>query len=497
MKIMDASRGGMDAPTVVVRDAQRRRLRFGSFEFAPETLELRHEGAPVRVQAQALRMLALLLSRPQRLVSRDEIIAHVWGSTVVDYDQGINNAIRQLRAALGDDARRPNTIETVPRLGYRFIAPIQILSGGAAEPAPQHRPSTRRLRAGLIATVALVGLATVLLPHLVPGKGPPRLTIGDGATDDYLRARYLLDRGTPEATEEARGLLEKILDREPDFAPALIALAETHLAPPTSPSSWAAARQAADQALGIDPRDAHAHLVRSRIALVHDWDWELARRHIDAALNLAPDDPQAHLALATWLSTVGRHDEAIMEIDAALRIEPVSAARRGDIAFLYFLARRPREALLSAELLLELKPDDPGAKSLRIESLLDLGRYREAREAIVELFPAGETSAAERALLRDLHRATGPAVEEAYLTVQEERWKKRKDSAVRDLALATIEARRGLTEEALHWLKRAIEARSAYAPFVGVDPHFASLRSNAGFRRLVASIPKARQGRSS
>ena len=107
------------------------RYRFGVFEFDAETPQLRKAGRPVRLRPQALKLLMLLVSRPREVISRDEIARWLWGADVfVDVEQGLNHTIKQVRAALGDDAESPRYVETIPRRGYRFIAPVE----AAAEP---------------------------------------------------------------------------------------------------------------------------------------------------------------------------------------------------------------------------------------------------------------------------------------------------------------------------------------------------------------------------
>ena len=101
-------------------------LRFGGFELDPEAGELRRDGAKIRLQEQPLQILTVLLAHPGKLVSRDELREKIWPSdTFVDFDHGINNAIKRLREALGDPAESPAYIETVPRRGYRFVGALQ------------------------------------------------------------------------------------------------------------------------------------------------------------------------------------------------------------------------------------------------------------------------------------------------------------------------------------------------------------------------------------
>lgn len=100
------------------------RVRFGLFEFDPATGELVREGTPVRLPPQPARVLALLFERPGEIVSREDLRRHIWGSeTFVDFERGLNFCIAQIRSALGDSADSPRYVETVPKRGYRFIAP--------------------------------------------------------------------------------------------------------------------------------------------------------------------------------------------------------------------------------------------------------------------------------------------------------------------------------------------------------------------------------------
>jgi len=102
---------------------QRDRIRFGPFEFDATSLELHRQGFRVRIQGQPLQVLARLLSRPGALVTRDALRTALWPEgTFVDFEHGLNAAIRRLRRALDDQASTPRFIETLARRGYRFVA---------------------------------------------------------------------------------------------------------------------------------------------------------------------------------------------------------------------------------------------------------------------------------------------------------------------------------------------------------------------------------------
>jgi TolB-like protein/DNA-binding winged helix-turn-helix (wHTH) protein/Flp pilus assembly protein TadD len=109
----------MDSPSSI--------FRFGPFEARTCAQELSKNGTPVRLRGQPFAILELLLSRAGELVTREEIRRKIWlADTFVDFDHGLNTSIKKLRHALGDSATEPRYIETLPRLGYRFIAPVTV-----------------------------------------------------------------------------------------------------------------------------------------------------------------------------------------------------------------------------------------------------------------------------------------------------------------------------------------------------------------------------------
>jgi eukaryotic-like serine/threonine-protein kinase len=114
------------------------KVRFGAFELDPATGKLFKSGIPIKLQPQPFRVLQLLTERPGQVVTREEIQRCLWGdSTFVDFERGINFSINQIRGALSDNAEKPRYVETLPRVGYRFIAALTTDGAGdsAANPA--------------------------------------------------------------------------------------------------------------------------------------------------------------------------------------------------------------------------------------------------------------------------------------------------------------------------------------------------------------------------
>ena len=147
----------------------RKVLQFGVFELDKETAELRKQGVKVKLQGQPYKVLALLLERPGEIVTRDELRARVWpADTFVEFDKGLYSAMARLRDTLGESAENPRFIETVPRRGYRFIAPVTEapagvsleLHGRPAAPMPGNllRRFALSITAGLLGGALLIGI---------------------------------------------------------------------------------------------------------------------------------------------------------------------------------------------------------------------------------------------------------------------------------------------------------------------------------------------------
>ena len=139
-----------------------RLYRFGEFVLDVRTGELSHDGHRTALRDQPLRLLLALLDRPGELVTREELTSRLWpAGTFVDFDRGLNKAVNHLRDALGDSADHPQFIETLPRKGYRFIAPVVQEPESAPEAAPAALPRTRRTHRLAAATWLAAGAIAV------------------------------------------------------------------------------------------------------------------------------------------------------------------------------------------------------------------------------------------------------------------------------------------------------------------------------------------------
>ena len=189
-------------------------LQFGVFELDLAQGELRKHGQKIKLQDRPFQLLAALLERPGQVVTRDELVRRLWTDTLVDFDNGLNIAAKKIREALDDDAATPRYLETLPRRGYRFIAPVQARNPQppaapppplpkpppappAAPPPPRRRAIYGRVAALIVAlflAVRLYWLATSVQPaRLVQGvqlTQTGRVELGSGVATDGTRVYF-------------------------------------------------------------------------------------------------------------------------------------------------------------------------------------------------------------------------------------------------------------------------------------------------------------------
>jgi len=150
-------------------------VRFGVFEFDPRSGELRKHGIRIKLQEQPCQILAFLLERRGEMVTREELQRHLWPSdTFVDFDHSLNTAVMRLREALNDSSENPRFIETLPRRGYRFIAPLEERSAPVAEATSAQSQEVTVSQAALPQESLTLSPISKVLPGTSARKGSRR-----------------------------------------------------------------------------------------------------------------------------------------------------------------------------------------------------------------------------------------------------------------------------------------------------------------------------------
>jgi predicted ATPase/DNA-binding winged helix-turn-helix (wHTH) protein len=205
-------------------------LVFGPFEFDPANARLLRDGVAVALTPKALELLAFLAARPGRLVTKDELLDGVWGRRFIT-EGVVKTLVSELRAALGDDARAPRYVETVPRRGYRFVAAVQAPAAPAAAPPPLTAATPNRRAQDLADPRRLLGRDDALQ-----------------ALERLVRAHRLVSVAGPGGVGKTRLALALAERLRPDFGDGIFVL-ELAAVPPDADA--AALRARLTQALGL------------------------------------------------------------------------------------------------------------------------------------------------------------------------------------------------------------------------------------------------------
>jgi DNA-binding winged helix-turn-helix (wHTH) protein/TolB-like protein len=194
--------------------------RFGIFEFDGDTKELRKNGRTAAIEPQPAKGLALLLSRPGDIISREQLRDAVWGKdTHVDFDRGLAYCVSQIRAALGDSGDNPRFIQTIPKQGFKFIAPVSTI--GDAARAENRESAFSRMPIVVRASIAMLiaGLAVAWLLSRPTVESPAR-------SKPALIAVSIFDNETGDASHDrlVAGLSDLVVEHLTKLAPDRVAV---------------------------------------------------------------------------------------------------------------------------------------------------------------------------------------------------------------------------------------------------------------------------------
>ncbi len=500
----------MEAPI-----AGARVLRFGIFELDAHSGELRRHGLKVRLPDQAFQILRLMLARPGDVVTREELRQQLWTSdTFVDFDLGLNSAIHKLREALGDSADNPQFIQTLPRRGYRFIAPLQpaatdrmVESAAGGTTTTGARGRLKWIAGGLV----LAGMTAAPVLYQ-PGwwdrvradagraaAGSPaerdpvaREAIDPAANEAYLKGVAAGGGQTYEALRNAVGYFEEAVAKQPDFARAYARLGQAQLqflyVGPLSPGETVPKAEAATRkALELDDTLPLAHETLATILRIYYWKWEDAEKEVLRARALGKD-PSA--SPTTELIQSGQFALAIAQAERGRRLDPLSFAAAVNLASAFRAARQYDRAIAEYRNALEITPRMPRGHFQLGVTYVFMGRLK---EAIHELETAVELSSGNsrfEAYLAYAYAAAGRPLDARRIVKKLEA--RAQQQYVSGFGLALIYDALGEKEPALAAFERAYQDRAVefsqmlqYPPFktIASDPRFQARMREIGLPR--------------
>ena len=321
-----------------------------------------------------------------------------------------------------------------------------------------------------------------------------RYTTSAEALRDYLNARYYYGKRTREAAGKTVEYLEKAVALDPQYALAYAALAEAHASAAflhlqRTEEAMPKAKIAAEQALRIDPGLSEAHSAAGFIKLTYDWDWYGAEREFERALELNPNQSVVHDDYATVLEVLGRTDEAIVEVNKARELDPLSLLISRNNGRAYYYARHYDQAIRIWLETTEMDPTFPVVNNWLTWAYEIEGNYAEAVDRDLKQEAISGLTAESMASLRQAYKSAGWAgYWQRVLELHQDDLKNPDTSDYDAYAIAHIHRRLGRTDEAFQWLNKACDARSVWMIWLKVDPALNSLRSDPRFAQLLKRV---------
>jgi DNA-binding winged helix-turn-helix (wHTH) protein len=438
----------------------RERFQFGDFTLDVDERRLSQPGREaVRLAPKAFDLLVALVRESGRLITKEELLARVWPDSFVE--EGILTVhIASLRKALDGSSRRPSYIETVPRSGYRFVAPVK-RSLSSDDPLAERAifPPTE--------VYELVGRGR---SHLLSGS--------------YFEL--------PDAVTAFRAAIET----DPTYAAAHAGLALTRCAQASLRmmphlEAYADAKGSALRALAMDDGCADAQVALGSVLFLSEWDWTGAERSLRRALDINPAHPEGLLQYGSLMEALGHLEQGLRFKQQALERDSRSPLIFVQIALSYWHQRQYDNAITWATRALDLDPRHllageflAGAywKKGDIESFL----AEQLRRAEVFGVPDATLAHLKRvcAEMKDAYAAGGPVKLTRYMLEQ----MPRTEGGAASVQLAVLQGSLGNLDAAFEHLDRAVEARDPALVHLAVAPQWDSLRADVRFQQRLAKI---------
>jgi DNA-binding winged helix-turn-helix (wHTH) protein/tetratricopeptide (TPR) repeat protein len=521
---------------------------FLEFELNLRSEVLKKAGVRVRLASRPLRLLALLVRRAGELVTREEIHKELWTKgSVVDFDHVVNQYIRQLRTVLGDSRETPTFIETAPRRGYRFIAPVStvepatavaavnvvaqetgpVLKGHAADlavpavggvpaaAAPETASAThshggqRKILVASMAAVAgilLVAAAVVIFNARGSSAGggsrrPQELAVSAHAQElpgspaaaahaAYIKGKFFFNQSSVEGFQKSCEYFRLALKTDSTYALAYKGMADCYMAlsssgQATADESMPKAKAMASKAIELDESLAEGHAALGVILLNYEWNWPAAYVELSKAVRLDPANVDSHFALAAYYGAVGQVEAAASELLRVQALAPASEKGYFMRGWLYVYAGRYAEATGELQKCIELSPYNALAHFGLFRAYSHVGRQPEAMSEVLQyLAIAKETDIAAR--VKRTYQVAGFAhAQREYFELMADAMEKRHYLAFQ---IAGLHALLGDNGRALDFLEQAYRDHSNYMTHLKVDSFLDGVRGEPRFQRLLEQM---------
>ena len=499
-----------------------RSYRFNSFLLDVLERQIFHDGMPVPLTPKAFDVLVYLIEHAGHLVEKDELMNACWPNSFVD-EVNLPRTIHTLRRIFDKDGNGAHFIQTVPTKGYRFVAKVERINGNGAKELPgfelvndhralefesfdalgagsrsetdvpppvEDRETSHRTGSRTVLVVSIALILTILVSGFwfsggswttgTGSKGSRAKTDNGEAYQHYQQGRLLLERMHHGDVTDALLSFEKAIELDPNYAAAYAGKADAKIW-----TFWRSflhddisqARTAINTAIELDPSNSYAHTIFCRLKATYDWDFGGAERECRTAIDLDPADHEARREIAFLLSGLGREDEAMSEVEAAVSLAPTSFNKRSRGVVLYY-SRRYDEAI---EQLLQVEETDPNNRDTGrwlMNAYEMKGDYQSAfRSRIMQMEQGGDTPADIAEARAAFDKDGWPSVLRSF-TYPESPW----------MAAAAAYAQLGEMDKAFESLEKLSDRRAIQMIHIAREPRMDPLRKDPRFDELLKRV---------
>ena len=301
------------------------------------------------------------------------------------------------------------------------------------------------------------------------------------AHEAVLKGRYFYNRWPDPEFAHCEEYFQQAIEVQPTYADAHAGLASCFAIMPwhyPPREVLPKAREAAREALQLDPNQGDAWAALGAVNLYLDWDWTASRENFQKALDLAPNSASTRMLSMNTPLFLGHFDEAIQMAERAVELDPLSLTMNRALSFAYWISRRYEDYAAQAAITLELSPQNPMAR-FDLANAYALQGFREEVQAELNARDPGWCGEELFVLATLGERASALERIEPF-----DRCKDHQDAFLTAMVYAAL----GETEDSLSWLERAYDERSAMMPQIGTNPALDSLRNEPRFQELLTRM---------
>ena len=446
----------------------------------------------VKLDHTALELLLCLVRYKGKDVSKTVMLNEVWPNKVVTEDV-LSVAISHIRKALGDNARHPSYIKTIPSIGYRLIASVTKVEDEKDKEYSVKPTSMNKALSSKKSVLIILGIIISLTLFIITSKNSTDVANSirlpsQESIEHYQKGRFLLTLNEKSSWRSAQQIFEDTIITAPNYAPAyrelvnvkVKLLADDSVANLESIDEYYALL---NRSLLLSPNEHKTHIALADVAFFIEWNFDLAEQHYKKATELAPLNGEAHFKFAEFLLAAGKFAGAIDHIQKYKNIEPTGYAVPS-VAWIYNMMGDFDTAIKELNKLKILQPNS-FAYHISAQAILEnMGNEQASFNELMHIFSEVNYSEDELSIVTKLFNQGGLSAINLWL-LEEKQEQGYIGQYVPPLSYARYATKAGKDELAVDYILQALKQRDATLLWFNVDPKYKKLRQHPKLKNII------------